>query len=342
MHEIADFRSDTVTRPSAAMRDAMMAAEVGDDVLGDDPTVTLLEQTVAELFGMEAAVYVPSGTMGNSVLISAQVRPGEEIIAEEWAHTLNFEVGGLAGLWGGLTRTLRSERGAMDPAEVARWVRGGDIHTPRTAAVTVENTHNFHGGSVVPIENLRALRELTLDRGVPLHMDGARLWNAIAATGIEPAEYGGLCDTLTVCLSKGLGAPVGSVAMGPADVIERARLHRKRLGGGMRQSGILAAAGLYAVEHMRDRLVTDHANARRLAEGMVDLPGLTVDPDRVETNIFFVTVEGQSAAGLTARLAERGVLMFDTGPDQCRFVTHADVDSEDVDRALGVLRELLT
>jgi threonine aldolase len=324
------------------MREAMMAAEVGDDVLGDDPTVTLLEDTVAALFGKGAAVYVPSGTMGNSVLISAQVRPGEEIIAEEWAHTLNFEVGGLAGLWGVLTRTLRSDRGAMDPEEVGRWIRGGDIHTPRTAAVTVENTHNFHGGAIVPIENLRALRELTLERGVPLHMDGARLWNAAAATGVSLEEYGSLCDTLTVCLSKGLGAPVGSVAMGPADVIERARLHRKRLGGGMRQSGILAAAGLYAVENMRDRLTEDHANARRLAEGMADLPGLSVDPDSVDTNIFFVTVEGQSPSGLMARLAESNVLMFDTGPDQCRFVTHADVDREDVDRALEVLRELLT
>lgn len=322
------------------MRDALATAEVGDDVLGDDPTVAALERRVADLFGMEAAVYVPSGTMGNSVLIATHARPGDEIIAEEWAHTLNFERGGLAGLWGILTRTLRSDRGAMDPDEIARWIRPGSDHTPKTAAVTLENTHNFHGGAVIPIENLRAIREICLAHGVPVHFDGARIWNAAAATGIALRDYADLCDTMTVCLSKGLGAPVGSVAMGTADTIRRARLFRKRLGGGMRQSGLLAAAGLVAVDTMRERLVEDHANARRLAEGMAAIPGLTVDLDAVETNILFVTIAGMSPEGFIARLEERGILAFDTGPDVCRFVTHADVDAEDVDRTIEILNEL--
>jgi threonine aldolase len=341
MHEIADFRSDTVTKPTPAMRRAMAEAEVGDDVLGDDPTVELLERTVADLFGMEAAVYVPSGTMGNSILIATHARPGDEIIAEEWAHTLNFEVGGLAGLWGILTRTLRSDRGVMDPGEIARWIRPGSLHTPKTAAVTVENTHNFHGGAVLPIENLRALRDLCLERGVALHVDGARIWNAAAATGIALEEYGSLCDTMSVCLSKGLGAPVGSVAMGTAETIERARIYRKRLGGGMRQSGTLAAAGLTAVETMRERLVEDHANARRLAEGMAGLPGLAVDPDAVETNILFVTIDGRTAEEFTGALGAEGVRVLPTGESEVRFVTHADVDAEDVERALEVLRRIL-
>jgi len=342
MHEIADFRSDTVTRPTPEMREALASAEVGDDVLGDDPTVAALERRVAEMFGKEAAVYVPSGTMGNSILIATHARPGDEIIAEEWAHTMNFEAGGVAGLWGILTRTLRSERGAMDPDEVAKWIRPGDLHTPKTAAVTLENTHNFHGGAVVPIENLRAIRKICMERGIPVHLDGARIWNAAAATGIPLEEYGALCDTMSVCLSKGLGAPVGSVAMGTAATIERARIYRKRLGGGMRQSGTLAAAGLVAIDTMRERIVDDHANARRLAAGMADIPGLLVDENAVDTNILFVKVAGTSPADLVARLAERGVLAFDTGPSECRFVTHADVDSEDVDRAIGVLCGLLS
>jgi threonine aldolase len=228
----------------------------------------------------------------------------------------------------------------MDPDEVARWIRPGSDHTPRTAAVTLENTHNFHGGAVIPIENLRAIREICLERDVPVHFDGARIWNAAAATGIPLTQYADLCDTMTVCLSKGLGAPVGSVAMGSEDTIRRARLFRKRLGGGMRQSGLLAAAGLVAIDTMRDRLVEDHANARRLAEGMVAIPGLSVDLDAVETNILFVRIAGMSPEGFVTRLAERGILTFDTGPDVCRFVTHADVDADDVDRAIEALSEL--
>ena len=341
MREISDFRSDTVTRPTPEMRRAMAEAVVGDDVLGDDPTVKRLEEMIAGMFGKEAAVYVPSGSMGNSVLLGSQVRPGEEIITEEWAHCLNYEAGSVGGVWGIVTRTLRSDRGAMDPEEVARWIRPGSLHTPRTALVAVENTHNFHGGAVLPLENLETLRALTLERGVRLHMDGARIWNASAASGVPLEKYGSLCDTISVCLSKGLGAPVGSVAVGPRDVIERARVMRKRLGGGMRQAGVIAAAGIVAVASGRERLVDDHRNAKRLALGMAELPGLAIEPEHVETNILFVTVRSMPAADLEAALASRGILMFATSADKCRFVTHRDVDYEDVDRALGALAAAL-
>jgi len=337
MHETADFRSDTVTKPTPAMREAMARAEVDDDVLGHDPTVERLEATAAALFGKAAAAFVPSGTMGNAILIGAQAAAGDEIVAEEWAHTINFEVGGAAALFGLLTRTLRSERGAMDPDEVARWIRPGDLHMPRTALVTAENTHNFHGGAVVPIENLRELRGVTREKGVRFHLDGARVWNACAATGIAPAEYGELFDSVSVCLSKGLGAPVGSIAIADEDTIGRARRLRKRLGGGMRQSGVLAAAGLVALETMRERIPEDHANARRLAEGMAGAGGFEVDLEVVETNILFVRTRSRPAAEVVAALAARGVRALATGERQIRFVTHADVDGEDVERALGVL-----
>ena len=341
MHEIADLRSDTVTRPSPAMRRAMAKAEVGDDVLGDDPTVEVLQTKVAGLFGKEAALYVPSGSMGNSVCLGSQVRPGEEIIAEEWAHILNFEAGSPAGVWGIMTRPLRSDRGRMDVAEIGRWIRAGSLHTPRTAVVALENTHNFHGGAVMPLDYLREVRELTRERGVRLHLDGARIWNAAAATGVSLRDYGEVCDTMSVCLSKGLGAPVGSVVLGPRETIRTARHLRKRLGGGMRQVGILAAAGILAIDTMRERLPEDHANARALAEGMAGLPGLRVDLATVETNIVFTKVEGMPAAAFEERLAAEGVLTLATGADECRFVTHADVDREDIDRALEAVSRVL-
>ncbi len=341
MHDIADFRSDTVTRPTPAMRQAMAEAEVGDDVLGDDPTVKRLEEMAAELLGKEAGLFVPSGTMGNAVSLGSQVAPGEEMIAEEWAHCLNFEAGGAAGLFGILTRTLRSHRGAMDPEELARWIRPGSLHTPRTAMVAVENSHNFHGGAVLPLENLKAIRELCLSRGVLTHMDGARIWNATAASGVPLAEYGGLCDSISVCLSKGLRAPVGSVVLGTRAMIDRARVFRKRLGGAMRQVGVIAAAGIVALSEMRSRIGQDHENARALAEGMARLPGIELDPAVVETNIIFVKVTAMEAAKFEEILRAEKIWMLATGDDQCRFVLHADVDREDVDRALAVMADVL-
>ncbi len=340
MHEIADFRSDTVTRPTPEMRRAMAEAVVGDDVLGDDPTVKRLESLVAGLFGKEAGLFVPSGSMGNSVAIGAQVKPGEEMIAEEWAHCVNFEAGAVGAVWGVVVRCLPSDRGAMDPAQIARWIRPGSLHTPRTALVAAENTHNFHGGAVVPVENLRALRALTRERGVRMHLDGARIWNASLASGVGLAEYGGLCDTMSVCLSKGLGAPVGSVVLGEREFVERARHLRKRLGGGMRQSGVLAAAGIVAVERMRGRLGEDHANARRFADGMASIPGLHVDPALVDTNILFVGTD-RPAREVCERLREHGVLVNPTSEHACRFVTHHDVDREDVDHALAILGKIV-
>ncbi len=341
MHEIADFRSDTVTRPSPAMRRAMVEAEVGDDVLGDDPTVKVLESMTADLFGKEAGLYVPSGSMGNAVCLGSQVVAGDEIIVEEWAHCLNFEAGGVAGLFGLLTRTLSSHRGAMDPDEIASWIRPGDLHAPRTALVAVENSHNFHGGAVVPLANLTAIRELCLSRGVLTHLDGARIWNAAATSGVPLPEYGALCDSMSVCLSKGLGAPVGSVVLGTRAMIERARVFRKRLGGGMRQVGILAAAGIHALAEMRGRIGDDHEHARVLAEGMARLPGLELDPAAVETNIIFVKVTAMPPQEFVDRLHADNIWTLALGAEECRFVLHCDVDREDVDRALAVMADVL-
>jgi threonine aldolase len=240
-----------------------------------------------------------------------------------------------------VARTLPSDRGALDPAAVSKWIRPGSLHTPRTALVAVENTHNFHGGAIVPLGTLRALRDLTRERGVRLHLDGARIWNAAAVTGVPLSEYGAQADSLSVCLSKGLCAPVGSVVLGDREFIERARRLRKRLGGGMRQVGILAAAGLVAVTEMRERLVEDHLNARLLAEGMARLPGLDLSPEEVVTNIIFIRSTRLAAREFVARLAEERVLALAMGENQCRLVTHHDVDREDVERALAAMGRIL-
>ncbi len=341
MHDPSDFRSDTVTRPTPEMRRAMAEAVVGDDVLGDDPTVHTLEREVATLLGKEAGLFVPSGSMGNLIAVACHARPGEEVLLEEWAHTANFEAGGAARFAGAMLRTLPSDRGRLDPALVKRWCRGGSLHTPRTALLVVENTHNFHGGSVVPVALLRELREVTAAAGVALHVDGARLWNACAAAGVEPAAFGSLCDSVSTCLSKGLSAPVGSVLCGTREFVERARAVRKTLGGGMRQAGVLAAAGLVAVRTMRARLVEDHARARRLAEGLARLPKWGIDPAAVETNILFARWRGAGpASAAVATLRERGVLAMATAADTVRLLTHADVDDGDVDRLLIAASDL--
>lgn len=335
MHEPSDFRSDTVTRPTEAMRRAMAEAVVGDDVLGDDPTIMELEREVAALLGLEAGLFVPSGSMGNLIAVTCHTRPGEEVILEEWAHTVNFEAGGVGRFSGAVTRTLTSERGRLDPALVAQWIHPGNLHKPRTALVVVENTHNFHGGTITPPDLMAELRRVTAAAGVMLHIDGARLWNACAALGVEPRVYGTLCDSVSVCLSKGLSAPVGSVLCGSRAFVERGRAVRKTLGGGMRQSGVLAAAGLVAVRTMRDRLREDHVRARRVAEGLAALPAFDLDPAGVETNILFARWKGSgTAADAAAALKERGVLCMATGPMTLRLLTHADIDDQDCDRLL--------
>jgi threonine aldolase len=329
---VIDLRSDTVTRPGPQMRAAMAAAEVGDDVYGEDPTIAALEERVAALFGKEAALYVPSGTMGNLIALRLLVAPGEELVCDADAHVVTYEAGGLAALGGIQTRTLVSTRGLLDPAAVAVQLRPGDWHTVGTRAVAVENTHNRGGGAVYPLSVLRDLRALTAERGTALHCDGARIWNAHVATGTPLATYGELFDTLSVCLSKGLGAPVGSVVLCTAEQRSRAWGLRHRLGGNMRQAGIIAAGGLYALEHHLPRLAQDHENARRIA-ALLREAGLTVDEP--ETNIVLVAVD--AAETVAERCRAHGVLVGAVGEGRLRLVTHLDVDDAACEQAAKVV-----
>jgi threonine aldolase len=326
-----DLRSDTVTKPTAGMREAMARAEVGDDVFNEDPSINRLQEAVAALLGKPAALFLPSGTMSNQVAIGALTRPGDEVICDASAHLAGFEAGALAALWGVQPRSIPALRGLLDPAAVEAAIRAPVEHYPRTRVVEVENTHNRGGGSIYPLPLLRSLAELAVRRGLALHMDGARLWNACAASGHAPSEYAACATTVSVCLSKGLGAPVGSVLAGPRDVIAEARRLRRRLGGGMRQAGILAAAGLYALEHHRTRLTEDHANAQLLAERIAQLPGATL-LHPVETNLVFVAFAGRSAIDLSRAFAQAGVLANPEGsrPDAIRFVTHLDVKRDEI------------
>jgi len=325
----ADFRSDTVTRPTAAMRRAMAEAEVGDDVFGDDPTVIALEERVAGLFGREAALFCPTGTMANQVAIGLAVRPGDEILMEELSHTFHFEVGGAARLWGAQARLYKGDRGTPDPDAVAALVRPDNVHLPRTRLCLVENTNNFHGGAVVAIGAIRALREALPD-AVALHLDGARIWNAHVASGTPLEDYGAVANTLMVATSKGLGCPAGSLVIGDEDAISEARRLRKLLGGGMRQVGVLAATALVALDGGFDHLADDHARAKRLAEG------LGVDPATVDTNIVIAEVD--DAPAVEKRMAGEGVRVVAIAPDRIRLVTHRDVGDDDVDRAIGSFR----
>lgn len=333
-----DLRSDTVTRPTAAMRQAMAEAEVGDDVYGEDPTVALLEQRVAAMFGKEQGMFVPSGTMGNQIGLRLLVPPGDELICDADAHVVTYEYGAAARYGGISTRTLSVDRGLLDPDEVASQLRPGGFTVP-TRAVAVEQTHNRGGGAVYPLATLGRLRELTSSAGVRMHCDGARIWNAMVATGTPGGVWGGVVDTLSVCLSKGLGAPVGSVLVGPADLMAPARDIRKGLGGGMRQVGILAAAGLHALDHHFDRLADDHARAARIAGGLADL-GAT-DPDTTETNIVMVSTGPRPAAEVVREIGAAGVLANQFGPTSVRLVLHLDVDDDGVDRAIAALRAAL-
>jgi threonine aldolase len=329
-----DLRSDTVTRPTDAMRTAMAHAEVGDDVFGEDPSVNRLQATVAELLGKEAGLFVASGTMANQVCLGTLTRPGDEVICDAAAHCISFEGGGLAALWGVQPRAIAAPRGILEPADVEAALRPVADHYPRTRVVEIENTHNRGGGAVYPLERVRALSALAAKRGLDLYMDGARLWNACASTGVSPADYAAGATLVSVCLSKGLGAPVGSVVCGSRDHVAAARRLRKRLGGGMRQAGILAAAGLHAVEHHRSRLAEDHENARRLGHLVAALPGARL-LHPVDTNLVFVVFEGQKAAELTRRFAEAGVLGLPEGsrPDLVRFITHLDVSRAEIEEA---------
>jgi threonine aldolase len=328
-----DLRSDTLTRPTEAMRKVMAEAEVGDDVYGEDPTVIELQQRVATMFGKEDALFTPTGSMANVLAVASLVGPGREVLCEASAHIARAELGAHGALTGITMRTWRDPRGQVDQAAIQEMFAPdmGPFFV-RTAAVSVENTHNFAGGAVLPIDDLRALRAWATSVGVGLHLDGARLWNAHVATGVPLAEYGACVDVLSVCLSKGLGAPVGSLMVGSSDAITQARVRRKRLGGGMRQVGILAAAGLFALDHHVDRLRDDHAHAQLLAEAC------GVDPATVDSNI--VVVPRDDAARFVAGAGDGGVLVSPVGPRAVRLVTHLDISREQTDEAATVLGRL--
>lgn len=325
-----DLRSDTVTRPSAGMRRAMAEAEVGDDVYGEDPTVNRLEERVAALLGKEAALFVPSGTMANQLALGAQLQPGDEVICEQGSHCIQYEGGALAALWGAQARALVGERGLLHAGQIEENIRHENDHLPRSRLVEVENSHNRGGGSVYPLAELQAIARVARDHGLRVHLDGARLWNACAQSGVAPAAYAACADSVSVCLSKGLGAPAGSLVAGDRALVATARRLRKRLGGGMRQAGILAAAGLYALDHHLDRLATDHENAQSLARALSTIPSLGVDPSLVETNILYAELRpgAPDSTGALAALRERGVLAGADGPRRLRFVTHLDLAAE--------------
>lgn len=339
-----DLRSDTVTTPSAAMRDAMAKAAVGDDVYGEDPTVNRLEAYVAALLGHEAALFTPTGSLANQLGIRLLVKPGEELLCDIDAHIVRAELGAAATFSGITTRTWHNKRGLLNVDSVAEIMRpASGPYLVSTTAVAVENTHNFGGGTVQPIEEIRKLRELTSSAGVSMHLDGARLWNAHVATGVELAEYAKYFDTVSVCLSKGLGAPIGSLLVSSASRIAEARQWRKRYGGGMRQVGILAAAGLYALENNMGLLAQDHRRARLLAEVCHQVAPTTVDPSHVETNIVGLNLTGltKDAPTVARECKESGLLVSALGPRYVRLVTHLDLTDANIEEASRVLTRVL-
>ena len=337
---VIDLRSDTVSRPSDAMRAAMAAAEVGDDVFGDDPTVARLEERAAATMGKEAGLFVPSGTMANLVSILTHTKPGDEIIIGDQNHIFQYELAGAARIAGVLTRTLPNEaNGSLDAADVAAAIRGEDLHAPGTALLCLENTHNRCGGAAIPVTAVADLADVAHARNVRVHLDGARIFNAATALGVPAAEIARDCDSVTFCLSKGLGCPVGSVLCGSREFIQRARRNRKMLGGAMRQVGIIAAAGLYALEHNVDRLAEDHDNARALADGLRELGPFR--PNVPQTNIVIVDVVRGSLDEWLQAFAREGVLAVPFGPQRIRLVTHLNITRSDVDAALGRIQAVV-
>ncbi len=341
MHDIVDLRSDTLTLPTPAMREAMARAEVGDDVWEEDPTVRQLEEMAARRTGKDAALFVSSGTQGNLVSVLAQTRPGQEIVLDRDSHILNYEGAGAAVFGGVQTLPVATERGFLTAAQVRDNVRPSNIHIPATGLVCVENTHNRHGGTCCTPEDIAAVAAAAHAHGVAVHLDGARIFNAAVALDRPVADFARPVDSITFCLSKGLAAPVGSLICGSREFIARSRRVRKMLGGGMRQVGVLAAAGLIALDTMVDRLAEDHDHAKRLARGLAELPRLRLDPGKVQTNIviFHVDRDGGSAE-LAAGCLARKVKIHQIGPGAIRCVTHKDVDREDIDRALDAFREI--
>jgi len=340
---VIDLRSDTVTKPTPGMRAAMAAAEVGDDVYHEDPTVNSLEERVADLLGTEAAVFVPSGTMSNQLAVRSHTQPGDELICEEFCHIYNWEAGAPAQLSGVTSRPVRAEYGILDLDQLRDKVRPDNEHMVRTRLVCLENTHNRGGGRIFPLDKVREISAWARSHGLLMHLDGARLWNAIVATGVPAREWARHFDSISVCFSKGLGAPVGSALAGPTAFIARARRSRKVFGGAMRQAGVLAAGVLYALDHHIDRLAEDHRNAQVIAQAVADTPGLQLDPPDVHTNLVWFEVDPElgTADAVAAKLQARGVLVGNGGGQTLRACTHLDVSAADAERAAEIIRKAL-
>ncbi len=341
-----DLRSDTVTKPSPGMRQAMAEAEVGDDVFGEDPSINRLQELAAEMLGKEAALYVPSGTMANQICIKTHTQPGDEIIMEQTNHPFRSESGGVAALSGVQVHSIPGQRGVITAEQIAPLIQTGDNpHNAPTRLVSLENTHNRGGGSIYPIDVIRDIRNLTQQHNLPLHLDGARILNASVAMGVPATEITQYFDTCTLCLSKGLGAPVGSIIAASADFIKRANRYRKMFGGAMRQAGIIAAAGTYALERNVERLAEDHQNAKRLAERICHLKGLHINPDEVETNILFLELDPAEAridaTALMHGMREHDVIASASNPTTMRLVTHLDVSRDQIETTAEVICKLL-
>lgn len=337
-----DLRSDTVTKPTEKMREAMYKAEVGDDVYRDDPTMLELEDKAAKKLGKEAALFVPSGTMGNQVAVLTHTQRGDEIILEEDSHIFVNEVGGIAILAGVQARTLKGVSGALNAEEVEKAIRDYNIHYPSTSLICMENTHNKAGGKVIPLDKMKAVYEVGKKHGIPIHLDGARIFNASTYLNVDVKEITQYADSINVCLSKGLCAPIGSILVGSKEFIDKARKNRKLLGGGMRQAGILAAAGIIALDEMTLRLQEDHENAKVLARGLAEIPGIKIDADGIETNIIMLDVSGMGLNGnqLAEALKKKNILINGSKSGGIRFVTHAFFNKEDIEVVLSAIKKI--
>ncbi len=336
-----DLRSDTITRPTGEMRRAMYEAEVGDDVYGEDPTVNRLEEESAKMMGKEAAMYVSSGTMGNQVAILTHTSPGTEVIMEANAHIYYYEAAAASAFAGIQPRPLAGNKGVIPPELVAGAIRADDVHLPPTSLVCLENTHNRGGGKIVPLENMQAIYKLACEHNIPVHLDGARIFNASVASGIPVQDYTACTTSVQFCFSKGLGAPVGSIIAGPSGFIDEARRWRKRLGGGMRQAGVIASACLVALTSMVERLADDHANARLLAEGLTGLNGLDFDPQEVDTNIVIIKPKKMLPGQFNEELKKRDILASVMEPDMIRLTTSREVNREDIEKTVIAIKEIL-
>jgi len=336
-----DLRSDTITKPTPEMREAMAQAEVGDDVLGDDPTVQSLELRTAEVLGMAESVYMPSGTMANQVALRSHTEPGDELLMDANAHLYYYEGGAPAAISGVMVRFIEATRGIFTGEQLRQAIRQENIHFPVPKLVCLENTHNRGGGSIWPLQAIAEVESVARESGLKMHLDGARIWNASVASGVGEKDYAKHFDSVSVCFSKGLGAPIGSALAGSHEFAKRARRFRKMFGGGMRQAGIVAAAALYALDHNRGRLAEDHSNARFLADGIAELPGVKLDPKAVQTNIVYFDVS-LPAATVAAKLADAGVLVLALGQSTIRVVTSLAVSRKAVAEALTIMSKVLS